>query len=284
MVDRRVRHVASEGPKRRTAPAAAGGADAGPYAGDPNFMTSLERGLRVICAFSEHRRSLTISQVSQSTGLSRSAARRCLYTLRALGYAAEVDARFSLRPKVLALGHAYLSSTPLATVAQPFLDEVSTALGESCSAAILDGDDIVYICRSAEKRILSINLTVGARLPAYCTSMGQVLLADLEAPELETYLSGARMVARTNRTTTSAAALRKQLLDVRRNGFACLDQELEAGLCSIAVPVTGVGGRVVAAINVSTHATRVAARDMPSRFLRKLQACARAIGAALPSV
>ena len=132
-------------------------------------MASLARGLQVIRAFSEFRRNLTISQVSQATGIPRAAARRCLYTLKALGYVDEVDRRFTLRPQVLTLGHAYLSSTPLAIVAQPYLDDVSRKVQESCSAAILDGDDIVYICRSAEKRILSISLLVGTRLPAYCT-------------------------------------------------------------------------------------------------------------------
>ena len=144
------------------------------HAGDPNFMASLARGLLVIRAFSEYRRNLTISQTSQATGLPRAAARRCLYTLRVLGYVGEDDKRFFLRPQVLTLGHAYLSSTPLAVSAQPYLDEVSRGLRESCSAAILDGDDIVYICRSAETRIMSISLLVGTRLPAYCTSMGEV--------------------------------------------------------------------------------------------------------------
>lgn len=245
-------------------------------------MASLARGLRVIRAFSEHRRHLTISQVAQTTGLSRAAVRRCLYTLAALGYAGENDRRFFLRPQVLALGHAYLSSTPLATVAQPFLDQVSRALHESCSAATLDGDDIVYICRSAEMRILSINLTVGARLPAYCTSMGQVLLAQLAPAELDDYLARVPLVARTDRTLTSASKLRKALDKVRAQGHACLDQELEAGLRSIAVPVVDRRGTVVAAINASSHASRVTTAAMEARFLPALAACALRVGLALP--
>ena len=131
------------------------------HSGDPDFMSSLARGLQVIRAFSEYRRNLTISQVSQATGLSRAAARRCLHTLSKLGYVGEDNKRYFLRPQVLTLGHAYLASTPLAVSAQPYLDEVSRTLRESCSAAVLDGDEIVYVCRSAETRIMSISLLVG---------------------------------------------------------------------------------------------------------------------------
>jgi IclR family pca regulon transcriptional regulator len=251
------------------------------HAGDPNFMASLARGLQVIRAFSEHRRQLTIAQVSQSTGLSRAAARRCLYTLARLGYVGEDNRRFFLRPQVLTLGHAYLSSTPLAALAQPHLDAVSRSLRESCSAAILDGDDIVYICRSAETRIMSISLFVGTRLPAYCTSMGQVLLAHLPDDALKAYLDRVRLVARTNRTIVSAAKLRKVLANVRDAGYAVLDQELEVGLRSIAVPVTDARGHVVAAINIGAHAARVSVEQMQARFLPPLRRCASALGSEL---
>jgi IclR family pca regulon transcriptional regulator len=249
--------------------------------GDPNFMSSLARGLQVIRAFSEYRRHLTISQVSQTTGLSRAAVRRCLYTLSVLGYIGEDNKRFFLRPQVLTLGHAYLSSTPLAVVAQPYLDEVSEALRESCSAALLDGDDIVYVCRSAETRIMSISLLVGTRLPAYCTSMGQVLLSHLSQDALEAYLARVRLVARTDRTITSLPKLRRVLDKARDAGFAMLDQELEAGLRSIAVPVRDGRGVVVAAINVSTHASRVSLEAMQDKFLPALMRCSRALGKVL---
>ena len=249
--------------------------------GDPDFMTSLARGLQVIRAFSEFRRNLTISQISQATGLSRASVRRCLHTLRVLGYAGEDNKRFHLRPQVLTLGHAYLASTPLAVAAQPYLDEVSREVRESCSAAILDGEDIVYICRSAETRIMSISLLVGARLPAYCTAMGQVLLAHLPAGELEDYLSRVRLVERTNRTLTSVPRLRKALVKVRDAGFALLDQELEVGLRSIAVPVRDGRGTVVAAINIGTHASRVSLEDMQSRFLPLLTKCSLGLGSLL---
>jgi IclR family pca regulon transcriptional regulator len=251
------------------------------HTGDPNFMTSLERGLQVIRAFGEHRRNLTISQIAQTTGLSRAAVRRCLYTLHKLGYVHEDDKRFSLKPLVLTLGQAFLSSTPLAVVAQPCLDQVSQTLRESSSVAVLDGDEIVYICRSAETRIMSINLLVGTRLPAYCTSMGQVLLAQLPPAALEAYLERVRLVARTDRTVTSVTRLRKALKVVRESGHALLDQELEVGLRSIAVPVRDARGSVVAAMNVSTHAARVTLDEMQSRFLPVLSQGARSLGAVL---
>jgi len=260
-------------------------ADAAPvpqdHAGDPNFMTSLERGLQVIRAFSEHRRNLTISQISQTTSLSRAAVRRCLYTLKQLGYVGEESKLFHLRPQILTLGHAYLSSTPLAVSAQPYLDAVSQAVHESCSAAILDGDDIVYICRAAATRIMSINLLVGTRLPAYCTSMGQVLLAFLPGAELEAYLARVRLVARTEHTITTIPKLRKVLAKVREAGYSLLDQELEIGLRSIAVPIHDSRHRVVAAMNIGAQAARVSAETMRDSYLPVLQASARDLGSVL---
>lgn len=252
-----------------------------PDAADPDFMTSLARGLLVIRAFSEHRRNLTNAQISQTTGLPRASVRRCLHTLKKLGYVGEEDRRFFLRAQVLTLGNAYLTSTPLAVTAQPYLDEVSRALRESCSAAVLDGDDIVYVCRSAETRIMSISLLVGSRLPAYCTSMGQVLLAQLPDAMLDAYLERVPLVARTERSVTSAAKLRKRLQQVRKQGHALLDQELEVGLRSIAVPLRDARGSVVAAINVGTHASRVSLEVMKTQFLPQLLQCAQALGSVL---
>ncbi|WP_083748624.1 IclR family transcriptional regulator C-terminal domain-containing protein [Pelomonas sp. KK5] len=247
---------------------------------DPYFMTSLARGLQVLRAFSEFRRQLTMAQVSQATGLSRAAVMRCLHTLKKLGYVQEEPEgrRFSLRPQVLALAHGYLASTPLAAIAQPHLDRVSGTLRESCSIATLDGEDIVYICRSAETRIMSINLIVGTRLPAYCTSMGRVLLAQLPAVELDRYLDGLRLVARTDRTVGSVTRLRKLILQAREDDYAMIDQELEAGVCSIAVPIRDGRGKAVAAINIGAHAARVSREDMLERFLPVLRGCAAELG------
>ena len=246
------------------------------YCGDPNFMTSLARGLLVIQAFSQQRLQLSISQLSKRTGLSRASVRRCLYTLSKLGFAGTEDGRnFCLRPRVLTLGHSYLSSMPLATAAQPVLEHLSQILHESCSVALLDGIEIVYVARANVTRIMSIDLGVGTRLPAFCTSMGRVLLANLSLTELESLLPRIEFTRYTERTVTSIEKLKAALATVRREGFAIVDQELELGLRSMAVPVQNPSGRVVAAINVGAHGQRVSMLDMQTRFLPYLRAAAQ---------
>jgi IclR family pca regulon transcriptional regulator len=248
--------------------------------GDPNFMTSLARGLVVIQAFSQQKHHLTIAQISHKTGIPRAAVRRCLYTLAQLGYVNAEDGRnFALRPKILALGHAYLSSGRLATSAQPLLEHVTRTVHESCSMAILEGDDILYVARSSTTtRIVSIDLGVGSRLPAFCTSMGRVLLADLPLDELAAYLARVRLTPFTSRTLTSPDKLKKTLNSVRSAGYAVIDQELEIGLRSIAVPVKDLAGKVVAALNVGTQASRVPVAEMQTKFLPPLRAAAHELG------
>lgn len=244
--------------------------DAAP-AGDPNFMTSLERGLAVLQAFSQERRVLTTSQISQRTGIPRAAVRRCLYTLAKLGFVTEEDNRlFSLRPRVLKLGHAYLATTPLAHAAQPVLRHISGTLNESSSVAILDGDEILYIARASTSRIMSIDLHIGSRLPAYCTSMGRVLLAQLSLDALDAYLDRTKRIQYTPRTIVSRDGLIDTLESVRSNGYALVDQELEIGLRSIAVPVKGADGRATAALNVGVQAARISVAEMESRILPAL--------------
>jgi len=246
------------------------------FSGDPNFMTSLARGLAVIQAFSTLRDPLTISHVSNKTGFSRAAVRRCLYTLAQLGFAGSDDGRhFFLRPRILALGHSYISSMPLAAAAQPVLERISHLLHESCSIAALDGVDIVYVARVNVTRIMSIDLRVGSRLPAYCTSMGRVLLANLPPEELESYLSRAELARRTGRTIVSREKLRQMLRLVRRNGYSIVDQELEHGLRSMAVPIQNSGGKVTAALNVGAQAQRVTILEMTNKFLPHLQDAAQ---------
>jgi len=248
--------------------------------GDPDFMTSLARGLTVIRAFSRQKRQLTIAQVSQRTGIPRAAVRRCLYTLAQLGYVGTEDRRtFALRPKILELGHAYMTSSPLAASSQPILDRVSDVIHESCSMAILDGDEILYLARSStQDRIMSIDLGLGSRLPAHCTSMGRVLLAGLPQEELDAYLARVRIIAYTNRTVTTVPKLAQVIDDVRRKGYALVDQELEIGLRSLAVPVHDHLARTPAAINVGVQASRVTAAHLESRILPELRAAAREVG------
>ena len=250
--------------------------DSDAFTGDPNFMTSLARGLAVIQAFSQRRHHLTISQVSTTTGLSRAAVRRCLYTLSKLGFAGSDDNRhFFLRPRILALGHSYISSMPLATAAQPVLEHISHLLHESCSIATLDGVEIVYIARANVTRIMSIDLGVGSRLPAFCTSMGRAILANLPPEELESVLARVEFKRYTERTITNPAKLTQALRQIRRDGYSIIDQELEHGLRSMAVPIQNPGGKVVAALNIGAHAQRVSIQEMQTKFLPHLRAAAQ---------
>lgn len=255
------------------APKATPAASLDAYVGDPNFMTSLARGLIVIQAFTQQTPQMTISQLSAKTGLSRAAVRRCLYTLTKLGFAgAEDGSRYGLRPRMLTLSHSYTASSTLSTAAQPILERMSASLRESFSVATLDGDDIVYIARTTVDRVMvAVDLHIGSRLPAYCTSMGRVLLAYLPQDKLEQYLSRVELIPRTTRTITSVDKLRLALRNVRRTGYALVDQELEVGLRSLAVPVYAPSGRVVATINLSGHAPRMPVYDMQTRFLPHLR-------------
>ena len=251
-------------------------ADSDAFTGDPNFMTSLARGLAVIQAFSQRRHHLTISQVSTTTGLSRAAVRRCLYTLAKLGFAGSDDNRhFFLRPRILALGHSYISSMPLATAAQPVLEHISHLLHESCSIATLDGVEIVYIARANVTRIMSIDLGVGSRLPAFCTSMGRAILANLPPEELESVLARVEFKRYTERTITNPAKFTQALRQIRRDGYSIIDQELEHGLRSMAVPIQNPSGKVVAALNIGAHAQRVSIQEMQTKFLPHLRAAAQ---------
>jgi IclR family pca regulon transcriptional regulator len=249
------------------------------FTGDPNFMTSLARGLIVIQAFTQQSPQMTISQLSVKTGLSRAAVRRCLYTLTKLGFAgAEDGSRYSLRPRMLTLSHTYTTSNTLSAAAQPILERMSAALRESFSVATLDGEDIVYIARTQVNRVMAVDLHIGSRLPAYCTSMGRVLLAYLPSEQLEQYLARVTLTPHTTRTVNSIEKLRLILRNVRRNGYALVDQELEVGLRSLAVPVYSPSGRVVATINLSGNAPRLSVLEMQSRFLTPLRNAANELG------
>ena len=253
------------------------------YQGDPNFMTSLARGLIVIQAFTQQSPAMTISQLSVKTGLSRAAVRRCLYTLSKLGFAgAEDGQRYALRPRMLSLSHTYTTSSNLSTNAQPIIERLSQTFRESFSVATLDGHEIVYIARTTvPSRVMAVDLHIGSRLPAYCTSMGRVLLAYLPAEQLEAYLAKAELIPHTTRTIVSTDKLRAALRNVRRLGYALVDQELEVGLRSLAVPVYGPAGRVVATVNLSGNAPRMPVFDMQSQFLAPLRTAAAELSASL---
>jgi IclR family pca regulon transcriptional regulator len=240
-------------------------------------VQSLDRGLAVIRCFSSENPSLTLSEVAERTGLTRAAARRFLLTLQELGYVGSTGRQFSLRPRVLALGYAYLSSFSVAQIAQPHLEDLAEELHESCSVSVLDGDDLVYVARASANRIMTIALTVGTRLPPYPTSMGRVLLAHLPEEELSAHLARTSMRKLTEHTIVDEQELRALLATVRHQGWAAVDQELEAGVRSIAVPIRDSSRRVVAAINASAHAARVQMRTLEKQFLPKLLEAARQI-------
>ena len=247
------------------------------HAGNPDFMLSLARGLRVIESFECHADGRSIVELSQATGLSRAAIRRILLTLEVLGYVERSRQVYRLRTQVLRLGFSFLSSSSVVEAARPVLERITEQLHESSSMSMLDGGEIVYVARSAASRILAAGLSVGSRLPAYCTSMGRVLLAALPGDKLEAYLRELKPRAYTARTITRLPQLRKAILHVRRDGYAIVDEELEPGLRSIAVPVFTHSNQVVAAINVGTHTSRVDRATLTGRCLPALQEGARAL-------
>ncbi|MDF3837655.1 IclR family transcriptional regulator C-terminal domain-containing protein [Cupriavidus basilensis] len=248
------------------------------FSGDPNFMLSLARGLSVLEAFSERKRPLTISQVAQRTQLSRASVRRCLYTLEQLGYVSQQNGQFALRPRVLHLGHAYFSSTSLVSLAQPILDGLSARIQQTSALAILDDTDILYLVRSEVQRVLTYSLGMGSRLPAYCTSIGRLLLAHLAAPALEDFFDHVDLRPRTLQTKISRPELEASFAHARELDYVLIDEELEPGLRAIAVPVRAISGSVIAGISVSVRAAQVSEAEMISRLLPPMREAAAAIG------
>jgi IclR family transcriptional regulator, pca regulon regulatory protein len=242
-----------------------------------HFIQSLARGLAVLQVFSRQHPAVTLSEAASLTGLTRATARRILLTLEELGYVRAEGRRFLPTPRVLAIGYAYLSSLDLWEGAEPHMAELAERTGESCSAATLDGAEVVYVARVPARRVMAVNLSVGARLPAYPTSLGRVLLAALGPAELDEHLAGVELRALTPRTVTDPARLRGILQEVRGQGWALVDQELEDGVRSIAAPVRDRAGRVVAAMNVSGHAGRVSVQQLREQFLPLLLAAAKQV-------
>lgn len=244
---------------------------------DGDFVQSLERGLTVIRAFDAEHPVLSLSEVAAATGLSRAAARRFLHTLVHLGYMHNNGGRFSLRPKILELGYAYLSSLTLPEVALPHLEDLVEQVRESSSVSELDGEDVVYIARVPTKRIMRVTINVGSRFPAYATSMGRVLLAAQPDEWLDKYLSSVTLRGLTDQTITSPVGLRQELRRIRGRGWALVDQELEEGLRSLAAPIRDAKGTVIAAVNVSTHAGRRSLDSVVKDMLRPLLTTAERI-------
>jgi IclR family pca regulon transcriptional regulator len=238
------------------------------------FVKSLERGLAVIQVFGADRPKLSLTEVAELTNMTRAAARRYLLSLRELGFVSGDGKFFWLEPRVLNLGYSYLSSIHWIDFAHPILREVANRLNESCSASVLDGAEIVYVARVQASRIMHISLGVGTRLPAAATSMGRVLLSALPPEELDRVLSASALRSYTEKTVTKVEELKKILRTVRENRYAYVDQELEGGLRSIAVPIINGQKKTIASINVSAQAARVKKTDMVGSYLDTLREAA----------
>ena len=250
---------------------------------EADFVQSLARGLLVIRSFNEDNRRQTLSDVARRTGLNRATARRLLLTLAELGYVSAEDRQFSLAPPVLQLGYAYLSALGARAIAQPFLETLAEKFNESCSMTALDGTHVVYVARVPTKRIFSLALGIGSRLPAYVTSMGRVLLSELSEEEVDQVLVNSDLIALTEKTITDPDLIKLELKKAKTQGWYVLDEELELGIRAVAAPIRGESGRVVGAINVSTPGARTTKTTIHRDIVPALLATAGEISAAMQS-
>lgn len=248
-----------------------------------DIIGGLAKGLAVLEAFSSTHPRATIADIARATGQSRAAARRCLITLTECGYARFDGKFYSLTPRVLGLGGAWLATTPLPEILQPALEQVREETGESCSAAILDGGEVIYIARAPTRRVMSITLGVGSRLPAWCTSLGRVLLAQLPEVELDARLASLQPQPLTPRTLTDRNAIRDAVIQARMQGHAVVDGEMEPGLRAIAVPVFNRTGQAVAAINIGTDPLRAPLSVLSDAYFPALRRAAASLRGALPA-
>jgi IclR family pca regulon transcriptional regulator len=228
---------------------------------------SFERGLAVMEILARHPAGMTLTEMAGKAGLTRAGARRFLLTLTASGYATQTGRLFVLSPKLLAVASTWLGGDSLWGFALPFMREAAATLNEACSAGMLSDQDVIYVARVPGRRILSVALDVGTRLPAYCTSMGRVLLSGLPAQALQDFLGAATITKRTAKTITKRDTLAAAIDKARTDGFAIVDEELELGLRSIAVPIRNRAGDIVAAVNVSTQSARFSAAEMKKGML-----------------
>ena len=244
-----------------------------------SYVQSFARGLSVIRAFDASHPAQTLTEIAQASGLTRAGARRILLTLVGLGYVQNDGRLFRLTPKILDLGFAYLTSMPFWNLAEPVMESLSQSVHESCSISVLDGTEIVYVLRVPARKIMTINLSIGSRLPAYCSSMGRVLLSGLDAAELDRVLRASDLQPRTRRTVTDIDTLKTLIAEIRTRGWAQNDQELEEGLVSLAAPIRNRTGQVIAALNISGQANRTSAQEMVDQFLPPLLEAADKISA-----
>lgn len=243
----------------------------------PDFLESLARGLRIIDAFNSARRAMTLSELARSAELPRATARRTLYTLERMGFVETEGKLFRLTPRVLTLATAYLVSNQVSTVLQPTMDRIAECAHEVCSAAVLDGDQMVFIARASPARVFTNGLELGYRLPAFCSSVGRVLLGRMSDEELDAYLGRLDVTATTPHTVTDKSVLKALVITDRKQGYSLVDQEAESGFRSIAVPVRRYDGAIVAAMNVGAHVDRISVGKMIDCFLPLLRSGAEEV-------
>lgn len=248
---------------------------------DRDYVNSLARGLEVIRVFTRHRPKMTLSEVAQATGMTRASVRRFLLTLVREGYVEAVGRHFSLRPKVLELGFSVLSSMDIWSVAQPIMNDLAEHIQESCFAAVLDDDAVIYVARASSNRVVNVGINIGSRVPAYCVSTGRVLLAALPEADFHRYLERVKLDKFTPNTVASKIKLRTAIEETRRHGWSIVDQEMEVGLRSLSVPIRDRAGQVVAALNVCCPSARVTPEDMRTRILTELLDASQRITMAL---
>jgi IclR family transcriptional regulator, pca regulon regulatory protein len=262
---------ASAMPRMKRTPAEQRVADS---AAAPEFLEALARGLRTVQAFNRERRQMTLSDISRLVNLPRASVRRTLHTLVHLGFA-ETDGRvFRLTPRVLMLASAYLTSNAISDILQPAVERLTTEVGEACSAAILDGDDVIMIAHATPNRVINVGAQIGFRLPAVSSSLGRVLLAALENRQMERRLARIKPEKLTPATIVDRAALRQAIRRVREDGYSLVDQEAELGFRSISVPLRRVDGHVIGSLNIGAHSRRCTLDTLRSVFLPKLLALA----------
>jgi IclR family transcriptional regulator, pca regulon regulatory protein len=254
------------------------GADLAVHEGNPDFVLSLARGLSVIEAFDSRPEGLSIADIARATELSRAAVRRLLITLELLGYIQANGRKYRLRHRVLHLGMSYLSSSSLATVSQPAVQKITEELNESSSVCVLDGDEVLCVAGAVRRGLMSVDVTTGSRLPLHCTAAGRVLLAALPEDQLHAHLERIELKALTAKTIVSRELLARDIRRVREQGHAVIDEELEAGIRAIAVPIVSREGHMVASLGVGAIASRVSLEELQARFLPALRDQARAIG------
>ena len=264
-------------PSRRSA------AREGTFEQSRDYVQSLARGLAVLRSVAGDRASATLAEIAARSGLSRAVARRLVLTLQHLGYVQAAGREFRLTPRVLDLGYGFLGARDLTDLAQPWMERLAHQVNESCSMAVLDGRDIVYVARVSVRKVMTVSLAVGARLPAYCTSMGRVLLAGLPPERFVAWLEGLEPHRYTSRTVVDPARLRRIVENVRREGFVWVEQELETGLCSLAVPLHDRARQVVSALNLGMPFHADARRRANQELLPALRQTAQEIERSMPS-